>query len=294
MDNHEKEKWKMSENFLFPSCLTIAGSDSGGGAGIQADLRTFYAFRTYGLSAVTAVTFQNPFGVSGLHPLPPDAVRAQINAVSSEFNLRAVKTGMLFSREIMESVQTSLKEVKAPLVVDPVMIATSGSRLLKEDAVEYLKSSFLHRADWITPNIPEAAALADISISTPGDMQIAAVKISGIWNCGVVLKGGHLSSFANDVTDIVAYQGRVYLLSSPLVEDISAMLTHGTGCTFSAAFAASLARGNSWDIALREAKSFVYLSLDNSVRTGKNLRSMFPPEKILIDKTHLRCIVESV
>ncbi len=284
----------MSENFLFPSCLTIAGSDSGGGAGIQADLRSFYAFRTYGLSAITAATFQNPFKVSGVHPLPPDAVKAQITAVREVFNIKSIKTGMLFSREIMEAVSLALKDISCPLVVDPVMISTSGSRLLKEDAVEYLKSSFLHLADWITPNIPEASVLAGMEIRSIPDMQTAAHKIASEWNCGVVLKGGHLDDLKNEASDIISYHGSTYILSSPLLDDVSEMLTHGTGCTFSSALAASLAKGNKWDTALREAKAFVYLSLLNAKKTGENLRSMFPPEEIPIDKSRLRCIVDSV
>ena len=159
---------------LYPAALTIAGSDSGGGAGIQADLRTFHYFRVFGTSAITAVTFQNPLEVAGIEPVSPEGVRAQIRTVRKGIDIAAVKTGMLFSAEIIEAAADALSGFTGPLVVDPVMISTSGRNLLREDAVEALKNTLLPKAAWITPNLPEAEALTGRRIQSGDDAVQAA------------------------------------------------------------------------------------------------------------------------
>jgi hydroxymethylpyrimidine/phosphomethylpyrimidine kinase len=272
-------------NEYYPCALTIAGSDSGGGAGIQADLRTFAAFGVFGCSVITAVTAQNPIEVKRVDPLPEESVEAQLNAICSEFALKAIKTGMLFNRENIEIVSRSLNKLNIPLIVDPVMVSTSGVRLLQEDAVESLKNELLKLATWITPNVPEAEILTGMKISSIEDMTKAAVFCSEIWNCGCILKGGHLLKDKNFAIDLVARGDKVYKLISPLVSDSKA--SHGTGCTFSSALAASLAIGGSWKKSLRWAKGFVYGSLKEPVQVGKNIEAMYPPPESEVDKISL-------
>lgn len=265
----------MNSNGFYPVALTIAGSDSGGGAGIQADLRTFAAMGVFGCSAITALTEQNPFGVTGIQAATPENLRGQIRAVLSAFEVRAIKTGMLFSKELIETVAESLDGLDIPLIVDPVMISTSGSRLLREDAIESLMTRILPRAAVITPNRMEAELLTGMTIRTLGDMESAAKLCREKFGCGSVIKGGHSES-REESADVCLFGGETLILRSPRLE-LPELTTHGTGCTFSSALAAGVAKGLDLPEAARNAKRFVYESLLGHVRTGSNLYSMFPP-----------------
>ena len=276
----------------YPVAMTIAGSDSGGGAGIQADLRTFSAFGVFGVSAITALTAQNPREISGVEPTSPAMVLKQIEAVSAKFAVCGVKTGMLVSAEIISAVAAALRmRNKPPLVVDPVMISGSGVSLLGEDAVETLKTELFPLADWITPNISEAEALLGAEIATIADMEEAAAEIAGAYKAGCVLKGGHLDA-GEDVAavDIVARKGKIHRLSTPSVKfsaEIADVVTHGTGCTFSAAMTAGIAIKLPWNDMLTAAKAFVYGSLAECVALSDELASMFPPGGNHRDKVSL-------
>ena len=268
----KKQKRKKQE--LYPVALTIAGSDSGGGAGIQADLRTFSAFGVYGTSVITSITSQNPKEVLRVDPLPSGAVSTQIKAVSS-IGIKSIKTGMLYNAQVITEVTEQLKNMPNSLVVDPVMISTSGVKLLEDDGIEALMKKLLPLATWITPNIPEAELLADEKISTIEDMVKVAKNIANKWDCNCVLKGGHMNSNSDEMTDIVVYNGEVYTLASPTIHDCKA--THGTGCTFSSALAATIAFDFDWAESLIAAKSFVYGSLNEAVPIGSDITAMYPP-----------------
>ena len=267
----------------YPAAMTIAGSDSGGGAGIQADLRTFSYFRVFGTSAITAVTFQNPLEVTGIEPVSPDGVRAQIRTVRQAVDLAAVKTGMLFSAEIIEAVTDSVQDLTGPLVVDPVMVSTSGRKLLRDDAIEAVRNRLLPNADWITPNLPEAEVLTGHEIRSGADAVCAARECADRWGCSVVLKGGHAEG--PEAGDIVVHQGQCLQLSSPRVP-VSGNSDHGTGCTFSSALTAQLALGTDWREVLVRAKAFVLASLTRPVRLSDRAAGMFPPEEELSVFSH--------
>ncbi|MBQ9336233.1 MAG: bifunctional hydroxymethylpyrimidine kinase/phosphomethylpyrimidine kinase [Lentisphaeria bacterium] len=262
----------------YPAAMTVAGSDSGGGAGIQADLRTFSYFRVFGTSAITAVTFQNPLEVTGIEPVSPDGVRAQIETVRRAVDLTAVKTGMLFSAGIIEAVTDSVRDFAGPLVVDPVMVSTSGRKLLRDDAIEAMCTRLLPLASWITPNLPEAEVLVGHEVGSGTDAVSAARECAARWNCSVVLKGGHAEG--PEAGDVVVHQGHCLLLSSPRVP-IAGNSDHGTGCTFSSALTAQLALGTDWQEALVRAKAFVLASLTRPVRLSDRAAGMFPPEEEL-------------
>ena len=263
-----------------PVALTIAGSDSGGGAGIQADLRTFSANGVFGTSAITAVTSQNPTAVARVDALPPDAVAEQIRSVLDVIDIRAIKTGMLFSAGIIQRVAECLKPVKLPLVVDPVMISTSGTKLMQDEALEAMMSDFLPLATWITPNIPEAELLSGMKIRSSSDAAAAAEKIADRWQTGVILKGGHAES-DRMAADIVCSDGMFCTLATARLH-LPPGSSHGTGCTFSAALAAFLAKGENALQAVVAAKAFVLGSLAEARAIGKDrvLAAMFPPEKL--------------
>ena len=237
---------------LIPKALTIAGSDSGGGAGIQADLKTFSAFRVFGMSVITAVTAQNSLGVQGVESLPPAFVAQQLRSVLSDFGADAAKCGMLATAPIIEAVAATLAEHPIEmLVVDPVMVAKSGDALLRPDAVRSLIERILPLALVVTPNLPEAEALAGIPVSDRKEMEEAARRIHALGPRYVLVKGGHLKGDAVDVL----WNGReLRAFSAPRVDSPN---THGTGCTFSAAIAAGLARGQAIPDAIREAKAYV-------------------------------------
>lgn len=267
--------------------LTIAGSDSGGGAGIQADLRTFSTLGVFGTSAITASTSQNPLAVKRVDAVPVEGVVAQIEAVRSAFTPGAVKTGMLFDARIAKAVAEALSKREAPLVVDPVAVSTSGSPLLKASAVSVLRSELLPLATWATPNIPEAGLLLKSSVEDEYDMIEAALEFNARWGCSCVLKAGHLKGSASRSVDVVCHEGELYKLSSPRLK-IKDRADHGTGCTFSAALAALLARGETWDAALLGAKAFVFASLAQAVRLAPGIMAMFPPEPDSLDSLDIR------
>jgi hydroxymethylpyrimidine/phosphomethylpyrimidine kinase len=222
--------------------LTVAGSDSGGGAGIQADLKAFAAARCFGMSAIVALTAQNTLGVSAVQELRPDFVRAQLAAVFDDIGVDAAKTGMLFSRELIETVADFLGEHPVPLVVDPVMVASSGAKLLQDDAVETLAGRLFPLATVVTPNLPEAEALA----GRGGSRSELAERIHGLGAPAVIVTGGH----GDDAIDHL-FDGREHVEIEVDRHDIPA--THGAGCTHSATLAALLARGESLEDAARGA-----------------------------------------
>jgi hydroxymethylpyrimidine/phosphomethylpyrimidine kinase len=250
--------------------LTIAGSDSGGGAGIQADLRTFAVLGCHGASAVTAVTAQNSTGVQGVFPLPPDAVEAQIESVLSDIGADAAKTGMLFSAEIIRAVARALDRRPVPrLVVDPVMVAKGGEPLLREDSREALLREILPRAVLVTPNLPEAEVLVGVRISSDGDRRDACRRILDLGPEAVLLKGGH--GEGPEVEDLyVDRRDRWERFRAPR---IATPHTHGTGCTLSAAVAANLALGLGLLDAVGEAHAF----LQAAIREGYSLGSGHGP-----------------
>lgn len=245
------------------SALTIAGSDSGGGAGIQADLKTFAAISVHGTTAITCLTAQNPKKVSAIEAISPSMVRKQIEAVFGELRPDAIKTGMLFSNSIIDAVVKSLKHGKAiPLVVDPVMVSTSGALLLEKSAVDTVKKLLLPRANLVTPNLDEAQILVEERLTSVEDLRRAAKKIYKEFGCAALVKGGHLRE-SRDAVDIF-YDGKTeLLLTAPFVKGVS---THGTGCTYSAAIAAFLARGESLPGAVAKAKQFITKAIATSVR----------------------------
>jgi len=235
------------------TALTIAGSDSGAGAGIQADLKTFAAFGVYGLSAITAVTAQNTTRVSTFLALPADLVVAQIEAVASDFGVAAVKTGMLASAAITEAVAAEIARLGlGPLVVDPVIVAKSGDTLLSGDALVSLKSHLLPLARVVTPNRPEAEVLAGMSIGTPEDARTAAERIHALGPAAVVIKGGHFEG--EDLTNLL-FDGTGFTAFT--TRRLASRHTHGTGCTFASAIAALLALGSSLTDAVEGATTFV-------------------------------------
>jgi hydroxymethylpyrimidine/phosphomethylpyrimidine kinase len=264
---------KLKSNF-YPTALTIAGSDSGGGAGIAADLRTFNAFGVFGTCAITALTSQNPAAVRRIDPAPADAVTTQIDAVMEKIAVRFCKTGMLFSAEIVRAAAAAIRKHQLKLVCDPVMISTSGTKLLEDDAVEAIKSELLPLASWITPNIPEAEYLTGGRITNTGEMMAAAEKLYEKYSCSVLLKGGHLGG--GKAVDAVVKGGKKYFLSAPLL-NVAPLASHGTGCTLSAALTAMLALDFPWKQAVCESKAFVYGSLDQCVEIGGGGVAMYPP-----------------
>lgn len=249
-----------------PKALTIAGSDSGGGAGIQADLKTFSAFRVFGMSVLTALTAQNSVGVHGVHDVPPAFVAAQIDAVLGDFGADAIKIGMLSSPAIVEAVAARLAATGAtPIVLDPVMIAKSGDALLQPAARDALISRMVPLAHVVTPNLPEAAALAGIAVETEKDMEEAARRIHRMGPRHVLVKGGHLADSATDLL----FDGRAFTRFP--AERIASTGTHGTGCTLSSAIAAGLAHGRGLHDAIRDAKAYVTATIREGFRPGRGV-----------------------
>ena len=251
---------RFTSSSALPVCLTIAGSDSGGGAGIQADLKTFAARGVFGTSAITCLTAQNPGGVAGIHAAPARFVALQIESVFDGFPVAAAKTGMLYSAAIVRAVVRCWRArgcAAPPLVVDPVMLATSGARLLRADAVRALIEELLPLAAVVTPNLPEAEALAGMTIRTPDGMAAAARRIHARCGCACVVKGGHLQS-GTSVLDVLWDGVRLHQFRCPRV---AAHETHGTGCVFSATLAAGLARGQSLPRATAAAQVTVCVAL---------------------------------
>jgi hydroxymethylpyrimidine kinase/phosphomethylpyrimidine kinase len=243
--------------------LTIAGSDSGGGAGIQADLKTFSALGCYGMSVITALTAQNTKGVTGIHPVPAPFAEKQMESVLSDIGADAVKIGMMYSAELIETVARQLIEHRIDkIILDPVMVAQSGDKLLQDDAVEALKKYLIPLATVVTPNLPEAQVLAGLELHGSEEMQEAA-RIIARGKCrSVLIKGGHLDN-RNACTDILylTEENRFVTLTSERIETRN---NHGTGCTLSSAIAAFLAKGDNIENAVRKAKSYIY----EAIRAG--------------------------
>ena len=240
--------------------LSIAGSDSGGGAGIQADIKTVTALGGYAMSAITAVTVQDSTGVHGFHPVPPHIVADQIRAVMADIGADAIKTGMLVSAACVEAVADALVPFAAvPLVIDTVMIAKGGMALLDDAGIEAMKTRLFSLAALITPNAPEAARLAGITVETADDLARAGLMLREMGARAVLLKGGHIAG--DTVTDILVDESGAHRFSGSRIESSS---THGTGCTLASAIAMGLAQGSSVQDAIQRARAFVR----KAIRTG--------------------------
>jgi hydroxymethylpyrimidine/phosphomethylpyrimidine kinase len=249
---------------MLPRVLTIAGSDSSGGAGIQADLKTFTVFGVYGMTAVTALTAQNTCGVHGIAAVEPAFVRAQIDAVAEDIGIDAAKTGMLASRAIIAAVAEAVRHHRiAPLVVDPVMVAQSGARLLEDDARAALLAELVPLAAVVTPNVPEAEALLDMRITGVADMRVAAERLLAAGAAAALVKGGHLGGAES--IDVLADGTAVHELRAPRLDTPH---THGTGCMTAAALAACLARGLPLLAAAQEAKRFISAAIADGLAIG--------------------------
>jgi len=250
--------------------LTIAGSDSGGGAGIQADLKTFAAFGVYGTSAITAVTAQNTLGVNTAAALSADLVTAQIEAISGDIRIDATKIGMLATAAIVEAVASAIEELDLPLVVlDPVMVSSSGERLLDDDGIRALRVELLPRARVVTPNLPEAEVLSGCRIATADDRRRAAERIHEFGAAAVVITGGH--GEGADVVDLLFDGASFTELKTPRAATGSHGL-HGTGCAFASALAAGLALGEPLAIAAGHAQRYVAGAIAHSVAIGQGAR----------------------
>ncbi|WP_295164607.1 bifunctional hydroxymethylpyrimidine kinase/phosphomethylpyrimidine kinase [Selenomonas sp. F0473] len=246
------------------TALTIAGSDSGGGAGIQADLKTMTAHGVYGMTAVTALTAQNTTGVTDILAVPPAFLAAQIDAVFTDIPPDAVKIGMAADAALIRVIAEKLDAYGARhVVLDPVMVATSGARLISEDAVDTLRTELVPRADLITPNIPEAEVLADMGIKNTADMERAAAKIYGTYGTAVLMKGGHA---VDDANDLLADRGGARWFRGRRIVTEN---THGTGCTLSSAIASNLARGFDMYEAVARAKDYLSGALAAGLDLGK-------------------------
>jgi hydroxymethylpyrimidine/phosphomethylpyrimidine kinase len=248
-----------------PVALTIAGSDSGGGAGIQADLKTFHAFGVFGTSAITAVTVQNTVGVTAVHAIPLEIVRAQIHAVADDLRPAACKTGMLATRDIVITVAEALRETRLDnYVMDPVMVATSGDRLLDADAEAALVEHLMPLTACVTPNLEEAALLVGAPVRTPAAMETAARALVDAGAGAALIKGGHLEG---DVVVDVLFDGRV--VRTWRRERVHTRHTHGTGCTLSAAIAAGLARGRDLERSVDSALDYLHRALQSPPSLGR-------------------------
>lgn len=253
-----------------PAALTIAGSDSGGGAGIQADLKTFAALGVHGASAISCVTAQNPESVLDIEPVSPKTLSRQIEAVLASFPIRAIKIGMLYSERLIQAVAASLEGNigrKRPLVVDPMMVSTSGSRLLRKGALATIQARLFPMATLLTPNLAEAACLLGKELFEPEDLRMAARDLRKMFGVAVLVKGGHLPR-STEAIDIY-YDGKTeLLLRAPFVKGVK---THGTGCAYSAAIAGYLALG--WDLphAVQFGKEYITQAIAQAQWSGRHL-----------------------
>lgn len=246
------------------TALTIAGSDSSGGAGIQADIKTMTVNGVFAMSAVTALTAQNTTGVTGIMEVSPEFLKEQLDCVFTDIRPDAVKIGMVSSPGLIEAIADKLKEYGAEnIVVDPVMVATSGARLISQDAVEVLKKRLLPMADVLTPNIPETEVLSGMEVKTPEDMERAAALIGEACRCAVLVKGGHQH---NDANDLLYRDGKFRWFYGKRIDNSN---THGTGCTLSSAIAANLAKGFCLEEAVERAKSYLSGALAAMLDLGK-------------------------
>ena len=247
------------------TALTIAGSDSSGGAGIQADMKTMIANGVYAMSAITALTAQNTTGVTGIMEVSPEFLENQLDAVITDIRPDAVKIGMVSSEKLIKTISKKLKEYHAEnIVVDPVMVATSGARLISEEAIDALKSCLLPMATVLTPNIPEAEVLSEMEIKTEADMEKAAETICNTLGCAVLLKGGHQ---LNDANDLLFQKGKEPVWFHG--KRIDNPNTHGTGCTLSSAIASNLAKGRDLETSVKYAKNYISGALADMLDLGK-------------------------
>ena len=246
------------------TALTIAGSDSSGGAGIQADIKTMTAHGVYAMSAVTALTAQNTTGVTGIMEVTPEFLREQIDDIFTDIYPDAVKIGMVSSSRLIEVIAERLAHYGAAnIVVDPVMVATSGARLIGEEAVDTLKERLLPMATVLTPNIPEAEVLSGMDVRTAEDMERAAALIGNTYGCAVLVKGGHQ---LNDANDLLYRGGRLKWFRGKRIHNPN---THGTGCTLSSAIASNLAKGRDLDASVEMAKRYLSLALSDMLDLGR-------------------------
>ena len=246
------------------TALTIAGSDSSGGAGIQADIKTMTANGVFAMSAVTALTAQNTTGVTGIMEVSPEFLKEQIDCIFTDIRPDAVKIGMVSSAELIRAIAEKLKEYQAEnIVVDPVMVATSGAKLISDDAIGTLKEALLPMADILTPNIPEAEVLSGMDVKTEEDMVKAAEKISRTYRCAVLLKGGHQ---LNDANDLLCRGEEHRWFYGKRIDNPN---THGTGCTLSSAIASNLAKGFDMETAVERAKAYISGALGAMLDLGK-------------------------
>lgn len=246
------------------TAVTIAGSDSSGGAGIQADIKTMIANGVYAMSAITALTAQNTTGVTGIMEVTPEFLAQQLDSIFTDIRPDAVKIGMVSSSALIHVIAEKLKEYKAEnVVVDPVMVATSGSKLISDDAIETLKTCLMPLSSILTPNIPEAEVLAEMKVETEGEMILAAKKISETFHCAVLCKGGHQ---LNDANDLLYRDGEYKWFHGKRIQNPN---THGTGCTLSSAIASNLAKGYSMDESVKRAKDYISEALEAMLDLGK-------------------------
>ena len=261
MNTAKSEKSESPDNLSV--VLSIAGSDSGGGAGIQADLLTFAAFGVFGTTAITCLTAQNPDGVTAVEAMSPKFIREQIDQVASYFPLKALKTGMLYDEDIIAAVAEFLNERRdIPAVIDPVMVATSGATLLKPEAIEAVKEKLLPLATVATPNLDETAVLLGRCPVNVKEIKEAGLELASTYGTAFLVKGGHLES--DVITDVLCQSdGACYVFETERVQSIN---THGSGCTLSAAIAAGLAREKSLPDAVRDAQSYLQRAMQSSLR----------------------------
>ncbi|MEM1507156.1 MAG: bifunctional hydroxymethylpyrimidine kinase/phosphomethylpyrimidine kinase [Candidatus Bathyarchaeia archaeon] len=255
-----------------PVTITIAGSDSGGGAGIQADLKTFAALGVHGATAITCVTAQNTYSLTAIECVKPEIVKEQIRQVAEDMGIDSGKTGMLYTVEIIEAVSEEVSKHGFPLVVDPVMVAKSGAPLLRPEAEKALKKSLLPLATVVTPNKFEAERLVDREIKNIDDAKKAAEEICSMGPRAVVVKGGHLDT-VEEAIDVLYYRGEHMIFRTPR---LSVKTTHGTGCSFSAAIAAFIARGEDIPSAVNHAKDFIYHAIKFGLGIGKGVGPVNP------------------
>lgn len=250
-----------------PCCLTVAGSDSGGNAGIQADLRTFHAYGLHGCTVFAALTAQNPFTVSAIHGIPAEFVASQLDAVLGIYGIAAMKTGMLAEPDVIGTVASKLSgHPEISKVIDPVMVATSGAKLVSGDAVDAMRRHLLPLADVITPNIPEAEVLSGIVIDSRSTVHEAAKRLHGMFGCAVLIKGGHAVGDLDAAEDTL-FNGRKFSsFTMPWIDD--PVSTHGTGCTLAAAITAELTSGRDLEEAVAGAKKYVHRAISTSYHVG--------------------------
>jgi len=282
-----------------PVAMTIAGSDSGGGAGIQADLKTFAALGVHGTTAITSVTAQNTYSVLAVEDLEPYMVKKQIRVVAEDLGIDSAKTGMLHTEKIITAVSSEVANYRFPLTVDPVMVAKSGAPLLKPEAVDALRNHLLPRATIVTPNRFEAEKLADMKIKTKEHAKIAARRISKMGPDAVVVKGGHIDE-EGDAVDLLYFKGEFKVLRA---SRLNVKTTHGTGCSFSAAIAAELAKGEKIPAAVETAKRFVTLAIKFGLEVGRGYGPVNPLAhlyresskcSVLMNVEEARKLIESV